>query len=332
MTDLSTTYLGLKLKNPLVVSASPLTKHLDNIKRLEEAGVGAIVLHSLFEEELMLESVKLHEDLEEGTESFPEALTYFPELPRYGMGPEPYLKLIEAAKGSASIPVIASLNAVSPGKWANYAHRIEEAGADALELNVYTISTDPFITSSQVEEELLEIVKDVCRAVKIPVTVKLSPFYSSIPCVAKTVTEAGVEGITIFNRFYQPDLDVKRMVVEPRLELSTSQELLLRLRWTAIISPRIKADIAITGGVHRGEDIAKCILAGAKVAMTTSALLKNGISYASTMLEEFRRFLDEKGFKSTEEARGYLSQRGVANPKAFERANYVKLISSYSGS
>ncbi len=329
MTDLSTTYLGLKLKNPLVASASPLTKQLDNIKRLEEAGVGAIVLHSLFEEELIAESIRLHEHLEEGTESFPEALTYFPELPQYGIGPEPYLKLIESAKGSTSMPIIASLNAASPGKWADYARRIEESGADALELNVYTIPTDPLVTSSQVEEELSEIVKDVCEAVEIPVAVKLSPFYSSIPCVAKTVTEAGAEGITIFNRFYQPDLDIKTMDVVPRLELSTPQELLLRLRWAAIISPRIKADIAITGGVHKGEDIAKCILAGAKVAMVTSALLKNGISHASVMLEEFRRFLEEKGLKSAEEIRGHLSQRAVANPKAFERANYVKLISSY---
>lgn len=329
MTDLSTTYLGLKLKNPLVASASPLTKQLDNIKRLEEAGVGAIVLHSLFEEELITESIRLHEHLEEGAESFPEALTYFPELPQYGIGPEPYLKLIEAAKSSTSIPIIASLNAASPGKWANYARRIEESGADALELNVYTIPTDPLVTSSQVEEELSEIVKDVCEAVEIPVAVKLSPFYSSIPCVAKTVTEAGAEGITIFNRFYQPDLDVKTMDVVPRLELSTPQELLLRLRWAAIISPRIKADIAITGGVHKGEDIAKCILAGAKVAMVASALLKNGISHASVMLEEFRRFLEEKRLESAEEIRGHLSQRAVANPKAFERANYVKLISSY---
>ncbi|HOK20312.1 MAG TPA: dihydroorotate dehydrogenase-like protein, partial [Thermosynergistes sp.] len=233
MTDLSTTYLGLKLKNPLVASASPLTKQLDNIKRLEEAGVGAIVLHSLFEEELIAESIRLHEHLEEGTESFPEALTYFPELPQYGIGPEPYLKLIEAAKGSTSMPIIASLNAASPGKWADYARRIEESGADALELNVYTIPTDPLVTSSQVEEELSEIVKDVCEAVEIPVAVKLSPFYSSIPCVAKTVTEAGAEGITIFNRFYQPDLDIKTMDVVPRLELSTPQELLLRLRWAA---------------------------------------------------------------------------------------------------
>jgi len=329
VTDLSTTYLGLKLKNPLVASASPLTKQLDNIKRLEEAGVGAIVLHSLFEEELIAESIRLHEHLEEGAESFPEALTYFPELPQYGIGPEPYLKLIEAAKGSTSMPIIASLNAASPGKWADYARRIEESGADALELNVYTIPTDPLVTSSQVEEELSEIVKDVCEAVEIPVAVKLSPFYSSIPCVAKTVTEAGAEGITIFNRFYQPDLDIKTMDVVPRLELSTSQELLLRLRWAAIISPRIKADIAITGGVHKGEDIAKCILAGAKVAMVASALLKNGISHASVMLEEFRRFLEEKRLKSAEEIRGHLSQRAVANPKAFERANYVKLISSY---
>ncbi len=329
MTDLSTTYLGLKLKNPLVASASPLTKQLDNIKRLEEAGVGAIVLHSLFEEELITESIRLHEHLEEGAESFPEALTYFPELPQYGIGPEPYLKLIEAAKGSTSMPIIASLNAASPGKWADYARRIEESGADALELNVYTIPTDPLVTSSQVEEELSEIVKDVCEAVEIPVAVKLSPFYSSIPCVAKTVTEAGAEGITIFNRFYQPDLDVKTMDVVPRLELSTPQELLLRLRWAAIISPRIKADIAITGGVHKGEDIAKCILAGAKVAMVASALLKNGISHASVMLEEFRRFLEEKRLESAEEIRGHLSQRAVANPKAFERANYVKLISSY---
>ncbi|HXK88891.1 MAG TPA: dihydroorotate dehydrogenase-like protein [Thermosynergistes sp.] len=329
MTDLSTTYLGLKLKNPLVASASPLTKQFDNIKRLEEAGVGAIVLHSLFEEELIAESIRLHEHLEEGTESFPEALTYFPELPQYGIGPESYLKLIEAAKGSTSMPIIASLNAASPGKWADYARRIEESGADALELNVYTIPTDPLVTSSQVEEELSEIVKDVCEAVEIPVAVKLSPFYSSIPCVAKTVTEAGAEGITIFNRFYQPDLDIKTMDVVPRLELSTSQELLLRLRWAAIISPRIKADIAITGGVHKGEDIAKCILAGAKVAMVASALLKNGISHASIMLEEFRRFLEEKRLKSAEEIRGHLSQRAVANPKAFERANYVKLISSY---
>lgn len=329
MTDLSTTYLGLKLKNPLVASASPLTKQLDNIKRLEEAGVGAIVLHSLFEEELITESIRLHEHLEEGAESFPEALTYFPELPQYGIGPEPYLKLIEAAKGSTSMPIIASLNAASPGKWADYARRIEESGADALELNVYTIPTDPLVTSSQVEEELSEIVKDVCEAVEIPVAVKLSPFYSSIPCVAKTVTEAGAEGITIFNRFYQPDLDIKTMDVVPRLELSTPQELLLRLRWAAIISPRIKADIAITGGVHKGEDIAKCILAGAKVAMVASALLKNGISHASVMLEEFRRFLEEKRLKSAEEIRGHLSQRAVANPKAFERANYVKLISSY---
>lgn len=328
MVDLTTTYLGLQLKNPLVASASPISKKLDGIRRLEDAGVSAVVMYSLFEEQIIHESLALDHYLSRGSESQPEAQSYFPDLDNYNLGPDSYLELIQKAKAAVSIPVIGSLNGATNGGWVDYARRIQEAGADALELNIYQIPTDPAATSAQVENAYIEIVKDVRNQVSIPLAVKLSPFFTSLPNLATQLAEAGANGLVLFNRFYQPDLDIETLEVVPNLVLSTSDELRLPLRWIAILFGRVKTDLALSTGVHNHTDAIKALMAGANVAMTTSELLHNGIQRAGEILVELRKWLEKFEYDSVRQMTGSMSQKAVADPAAFERANYMKALSS----
>ena len=330
MTDLTTTYLGLNLKNPLVASASPLCEHLDNIKRMEDAGAGAVVLHSLFEEQISFESQHLNQFLTYGTESFAESLSYFPDLGNYKLGPDGYLDHVRRAKAAVGIPVIGSLNGVSTGGWIRYAKMIQEAGADALELNVYYIPTDPEMTSTQVEQMYLDLVRDVKATLKIPVAVKLGHAFTAIANLVRRLDQAGADGLVLFNRFYQPDFDLENLEAAPRLTLSNSYELLLRIHWVAILYGRIKADLAITGGVHTAEDVLKAMMSGARVAMTTSALLKNGIGHLAKVRSDLLAWMEEHEYASIREMQGSMSYRSVAEPAAFERGNYMKVLSSYA--
>ena len=329
MVDLSTTYLGLKLKNPIVPSSSPMMQEVDNIKRIEDAGAAAVVLHSLFEEQIIREGEVLDASLNRGTYSNAEFSTNFPDLPDYKIGPEEYLEHIRKAKAAVSFPVIASLNGSSTGGWIKYAQKMEQAGADALELNTYYIAADPAQTAAQVEEMYLELVRQVKASVRIPVAVKLSPSFSSFSNFSSRLDGAGANGLVLFNRFYQPDIDLENLEVTPDLELSTSTELRVRLRWVAMLYGRVKADLAVTGGVHTGEDVLKSMMAGAKIAMTTSALLHNGIDRIGGMLAELVHWMEEHEYVSIQQMQGSMSQKSVANPAAFERANYMKVLQSY---
>ena len=329
MVDLSTTYLGLKLKNPIVPSSSPMMQEVDNIKRIEDAGAAAVVLHSLFEEQIIREGEALDASLNRGTYSNAEFSTNFPDLPDYKIGPEEYLEHIRKAKAAVSFPVIASLNGSSTGGWIKYAQKMEQAGADALELNTYYIAADPAQTAAQVEEMYLELVRQVKASVRIPVAVKLSPSFSSFSNFSSRLDGAGANGLVLFNRFYQPDIDLENLEVTPDLELSTSTELRVRLRWVAMLYGRVKADLAVTGGVHTGEDVLKSMMAGAKIAMTTSALLHNGIDRIGGMLAELVHWMEEHEYVSIQQMQGSMSQKSVANPAAFERANYMKVLQSY---
>jgi len=330
MTDLTTTYLGLNLKNPLVASASPLCEHLDNIKRMEDAGAGAVVLHSLFEEQIMFESNHLDRFLTHGTESFAESLSYFPDLGNYKLGPDGYLDHVRRAKAAVGVPIIGSLNGVSTGGWIRYAKMIQEAGADALELNVYYIPTDPEMTSTQVEQMYLDLVRDVKATLKIPVAVKLGHAFTAIANLVRRLDQAGADALVLFNRFYQPDFDLENLEAAPRLTLSNSYELLLRIHWVAILYGRIKADLAITGGVHTAEDVLKAMMSGARVAMMTSALLKNGIGHLAKVRSDLLAWMEEHEYASIREMQGSMSYRSVAQPAAFERGNYMKVLSSYA--
>ncbi len=327
--DLSTTYMGLKLKHPIVASASPLSHTLDGIRALEEGGASAIVLHSLFEEQIEGESHMLDHYLSYGTETFAEALDYFPDLDNYNVGPEQYLNLIRTAKAEVGVPIIASLNGVSTGGWIEYARRMEEAGADALELNIYYISTDPTMTAADVEELYLNIVREVRATVKIPVAVKVGPFFSSFANMAVRLVEAGADALVIFNRFYQPDIDLEALEVVPNLKLSRSDEMRLPLRWTAILHGRLDADIAITRGVHTHEDVLKGLMAGAAITCMTSELLRNGPGRINEIVGGLRQWMDEHEYVSVEQMRGSMSQRNVAQPDAFMRANYMKVLQSW---
>ncbi len=329
MADLSTTYLGLKLKNPLVASASPLSKKVEGVRRLEEAGISAVVMYSLFEEQITHESLALDHFLTRGSESFAEAITYFPDLDNYNVGPENYLELIYRIKKAVSIPVIGSLNGISSGGWVDYARRIQDAGADALELNIYYVPTDPKLTSQELEENYVQLVKAVRSQVKIPLAVKLSPYFTALPNLAAQLSDAGADGLVLFNRFYQPDLDIESLDVLPNLVLSTSDELRLPLRWIAILHGRIKADLALSSGVHSGADVVKSLMAGAKVAMTTSELLEKGIGRVTEILADLNRWMDEFEYASVPQMTGSMSQRSVGEPAAFERANYMKALSSF---
>ena len=330
MIDLATKYLGLALKNPIVASASPLCDSIDRIRRLEDHGIGAVVLPSLFEEQLTLESETLDADLFRGAESFAESLNYFPDLTTYNLGPEGYLELIRKAKASVSIPVIGSLNGVTSGGWIRYAREMEQAGADAIELNIYSIVSDPDLTAGRVEEGYAELVREVKRSVGIPVAVKLSPFFSAPANMAKQLDDAGANALVLFNRFYQPDLDLELLEVVPSLTLSSPEELLLRLHWVAIIFGRVGADLAITGGVHSAQDVLKAVMAGARVTMMTSALLHNGIEHVGVVLRDLLIWMEEHEYESIRQMCGSMSQRNVPNPAAFQRPNYVRVLSSYS--
>ncbi len=328
MLDLSTTYLGLQLKNPLVASASPISKKLDGVRRLEDAGVSAVVMYSLFEEQIIHESLALDHYLSRGSESQPEAQTYFPDLDHYNVGPETYLELIQKIKAAVEIPVIGSLNGASKGGWVDYARRIQEAGADALELNIYHISTDPTTASQTLEQDFVDLVTDIRQQVTIPMAVKLHPFFTSLPNLAARLTGAGVNGLVLFNRFYQPDLDIETLEVVPNLVLSTSQELRLPLRWIAILYGRLKIDLALSTGVHTHLDAIKALMAGANVAMTTSELLEHGIPRVTEILDDMRLWLEKFEYESVRQMIGSMSQKSVADPAAFERANYMKALTS----
>jgi dihydroorotate dehydrogenase (fumarate) len=330
MSDLSTTYLGLNLKSPLLASASPLSESVDNIKRLEDQNLGAVVLPSLFEEQLQLDSLSVDSDLMRGVDSFPESSHFLPDLQTYNLGPDGYLELIRHAKENVKIPIIASLNGVSEGGWLQYARLMEEAGADAIELNIYSIATDPAVSGSEVEQAYIELVRHLKRTIRIPVAVKLSPFFSAPANMGVRLDEARVDGIVLFNRFYQPDFDIEHMEISPSLTLSRPEELLLRLHWTAILCGHVRADLGITGGVHSSRDLIKCILAGAKVAFMTSALLRNGVHHAAHVLTELDRWLDENEYSSVQQMRGSMSHGAVPDPSSFERGNYMKVLSSYT--
>ena len=329
MVDLSTTYLGLTLKNPLVVSPSPLCEKIDNIRQMEDAGASAVVLPSLFEEQITLESHHLDRYLSHGTESFAESLTYLPDMIDYNLGPDGYLELIRRAKFVVDIPIIGSLNGVSTGGWITYAKKIEEAGADALELNTYYIPTDPELTGAQVEQMYLDLVRDVKASVRIPVAIKLSPNFSAIPNMARRLDQAGADALVMFNRFYQPDFDLENLEVVPSLILSGPYELLVRLTWVAVVYGHIRADLAITGGVHTALDVLKAMMVGARVAMMTSALLTHGIGHLNTVRADLLTWMEQHEYESIRQMQGSMSHRSVANPAAFERANYMKVLSSY---
>jgi dihydroorotate dehydrogenase (fumarate) len=327
--DLSTTYLGFKLPNPLMPGASPLVDDLDTVKRLEDAGAAAIVMHSLFEEQITreqlghLHAVEMHED------SFAEALSYFPQPQEYRLGPEAYLEQIRKIKAMVKVPVIASLNGTSPAGWLDYAKLIEQAGADALELNVYYLATQAWETSESVERRTLEAVRVVKGAVKIPVAVKLSPFYSALANLAKQLDEAGADALVLFNRFYQPDIDVEELEVVPSLQLSDSSELLLRLRWLAILSGHVKGSLACSGGVHSPLDAIKAVMAGAHAVQLVSALLKREPAYLQTVRTGMEHWMEEHEYSSLSQMHASMSHQKSPNPQALERANYMRILQGW---
>lgn len=328
--DLSTRYMGLSLKNPIVPSAcGPLSATLDGVKSLEDAGASAIVLYSLFEEQITHEEEALEHYLSYGSESYAEALDYFPNIENFLTGPEEYLEHIRKVKSAVSVPVIGSLNGVSQGGWIKYAKNIQDAGADALELNIYHIPTDPSVPGNEIEKRYLETLQAVKKTVTIPVAIKISPYFSSIAYMVKAFDQAGADAIVLFNRFYQPDLDLEHLDVVPHLVLSTPFEMRLPLRWVAILYGKIKANMAVTSGVQTFEDVLKVIMAGADVAMMCSELLKNGVLRISQILIEMQQWMEEREYSSLEQMKGSMSQIHVPNGNAFERANYMKTLQSY---
>jgi dihydroorotate dehydrogenase (fumarate) len=327
--DLSTTYLGMSLRTPLVPSASPLSEDLDTLKRLEDAGAAAVVLHSLFEEQITSERYELHHHLTHGTESFAEALTYFPEPDELHHGPEAYLDHLRRAKAALDIPVIASLNGTSVGGWTDYARQMQQAGADALELNIYAIPTDPELTGEQVEHSYVDILRAVKTAVTIPVALKLSPFFSSMAHMARRFDAAGANALVLFNRFYQPDIDLETLEVSPHVLLSTPQDLRLPLRWIAILYGHVQADLAATSGIHTAADVLKMLMAGASITMMCSALLQHGPDHLRVVERNLRTWLEEHEYDSVRQMRGSMSQQHCADPSAFERAHYMRALQSY---
>jgi len=327
--DLSTTYMGMKLANPLVVSAGPMSMDLDSLRKMEDSGAAAVVLASLFEEQIQHEAMELDFYLQHGADRWAEATTYFPHQQDYKLGPEEYLDHVSAAKGAVAIPVIASLNGLSTGGWISYARKIEQAGADAIELNVYFIPTDPRLASHRVEEAYLAVLQAVKSAVSIPVAMKLSPFFSATASMAARLASAGVDALVLFNRFYQPDIDIDNLEVRPSLTLSSSLEMRLPLRWVAILHGKIRASLAGSGGIHTAQDVAKMILVGADVTMMCSALLKHGISHLATMRAGLVEIMAAKEYESVQQMKGILSLRNCPEPAAFERANYLKTLHSF---
>ena len=325
--DLSTTYLGLKLKNPLVPSASPLSEQIDNIKRMEDVGASAVVMYSLFEEQIRYDRYELNWHLTHGTESYPEALTYFPEPEEFKVGPEEYLKHIRQAKEAVGIPIIASLNGSTLSGWTDFAKQIQQAGADALELNIYHIPTDLDQPGSEVEDNYVDILKAVKREVTIPVSVKLSPFFSNFANMAKRFEETGADGLVLFNRFYQPDIDLEALEVAPNILYSTPMAMRLPLRWIAMLYDRVGLSLAATSGIHRGTDALKCLMAGADVTMLCSSLMRHGIPQLQVIQKEMSEWMQEHDYESVEQLKGSMSQKNCANPSAFERAQYMQAIS-----
>ena len=324
--DLSTTYLGLKLRSPLVPSASPVSDEIANIKRAEDAGAGAIVLYSLFEEQIAVERVELQHHLTAHADSFAEALSFFPEPDEYKSGPEEYLEHIQKAKEAVDIPVIASLNGYTSGGWTAYAKNIEEAGADALELNVYYIPADPTVPGEKVEQTYLDILAAVKEATSLPVAIKLSPYFSNMANMGVRLDKAGADGLVMFNRFYQPDIDLEKLELAPHVNLSAPQALRIPLTWIGVLYGKVEADMAATSGIHQASDALKMLMVGAKVAMLCSALLKFGIDHLAVVEKDLVRWMEENEYESVEQMQGSMSQRNVPDPSAFERVQYIRDI------
>lgn len=329
--ELNTTYLGLKLKNPLVVSACPLTAEIDQLKRLEQAGAAAAVLPSLFEEQIEHDSMQVAEAQEFGTESFAEALTYFPQQDEYRSGPEKYLETIAKAKKAVAIPIVASLNGTSKGGWVRYAKMMQEAGADALELNVYFVPGELEMTGQEVEDRYLELVAAVKESISIPLAVKVGPYFSSMGNMAVRLVEAGADGLVLFNRFFHPDIDLEKMETHPQLHLSTSAELSVPLRWIALLHGRAKASLAATSGIHDAPGLLKALLAGADVGMIASVLYQKGIGEVSEILAGLSKWMEEKEYSSVEQLKGSMSRENCPDPSAFQRGNYMKTLTSFVG-
>lgn len=328
--DLSTRYLGLTLRSPLVIgAAAPLTDDLDTLLRLEDAGAAAIVLHSLFEEQIEQDNLDLYHRLQQGTESFAEALTYFPEPDVFHMGPAQYLEHIRRAKERLQIPIIASINGFTPGGWTDYARQIEQAGADALELNIYSIPTELHRLGADIEQEYLDILNSVRATVQLPIAVKLSPYFSNLANMAYRLSQAGADALVLFNRFYQPDIDVENLEVRPHLFLSTAQDMRLPMRWIAILYRKIAIDFAATGGIQHGIDVVRLVMAGATATMVVGALMRHGIGYLRQMEQELRHWLDEHDYESLAQLRGTMSQQYCPNPSEFERVQYMKVLQTY---
>jgi len=329
MMNLTTTYLGHKLRTPLMPSASPLSENLDNIKRLEDAGASAIVFHSLFEEQLRHDRLELDYNLTQGTESFAEALSYFPEPSEFKVGPEAYVEHIAKAKAATSIPIIGSLNGSTFGGWQSYARQIEQAGADALELNIYSLPTDPNLSSEDIEQSYLTILASVKAQVKIPVAVKLSPFFTNFARFARRLEEHGANGLVLFNRFYQPDIELETLEIMPNVLLSTPMAMRLPMRWIAILYGRVAASLAATSGIHRATDALKMLMAGADVTMLCAVLLRRGIGHLAVIEREMREWMEEHEYESIEQLKGSMSQKNCPDPSAFERAQYMRALQSY---
>ncbi|MGA8660474.1 MAG: dihydroorotate dehydrogenase-like protein [Chthoniobacterales bacterium] len=328
--NLKTTYLGIRLRTPLVPSASPLSDTVDDVRKMEDAGAAAVVLHSIFQEQITADRYALHHHLTHGTESFAESLTYFPEPHEIKVGPESYLQLIESAKATVEIPIIASLNGTTLGGWTDYARQIEQAGADALELNIYSIPTDLERTAAAIEDSYLEIVSAVRGVVRIPVAVKLSPYFTNVANMAKRLVEKGANGLVLFNRFYQPDIDLENLTVTPNLLLSTPMAMRLPLRWLAILHGRLKASLAATSGIHTGFDALKMLMAGADVTMLCSVLLRHGIDHIKTIESTMSGWMSEHEYESVAQLKGSVSQQNSPDPSAFERVQYIHALSTYS--
>ena len=327
--DLSTTYLGKKLKNPLVPSASPLSRDESAIKLMEDAGAGAVVLESLFEEQILHEKNEMDHYLSQGTESFAESLSYFPDGDMYNFGPDEYLDHIRKSKEAVDIPIIASLNGVSTGGWIEYARKMQQAGADAIELNSYYLATDPEKESRVIEDNYVDILTEIKKVVTIPVALKLSPYFTSLSAMAKRFDEAGADGLVLFNRFYQPDIDLESLEVVPNLVLSSSESMRLPLRWVAILYGKIKANMAATSGIHTSDDVLKMIMAGADVTMLCAVLFQHGIGKITGILEGVERWMEDHEYESIEQMKGSMSHKSVPEPAAFERANYMRVLKSY---
>lgn len=329
MTDLTTTYLGLNLKNPLVASASPLSKKVENARKLEDAGMSAVVMYSLFEEQIIHESLELDHYLTRGTNSFAEAQTYLPDLGTYNMGPDKYVDHLAELKQALSIPVIGSLNGVSKGGWVRYARLMQDAGADAVELNMYYLSADPELTGGELEDNYVDLVAEVKASIGIPLAVKLSPFVTALPNLARRLVEAGADGLVLFNRFYQPNFDLEELEVVRTLDLSDSRDLLLPLRWISILHGKVEADLALTSGVHTAQDVLKAMMGGAKVAMSTSAILRDGYERVPVILNDLQAWMEAHEYESIEQMQGSMSQQSVAEPAAFERSNYIQILNEF---